>query len=92
MTDDYIDSINLAYLNPYLPPWVWPGTSRSLKPPIGSLATQLGLYLSHLAPPGGLTWLFGGKLTHLVPIFYHFTLILMKNLGDYIDNGWRLQW
>jgi hypothetical protein len=40
-TDDYIDSLSPAYLNLYLPPWAWPGTSRSFKPPSSSLATHL---------------------------------------------------
>jgi hypothetical protein len=36
LTDDNIDSYKPAYLN--LPPWVWPGTPRPLKPPIDSQA------------------------------------------------------
>jgi hypothetical protein len=60
LTDGYIDSHNPAFLN--LPPWVWPGTSRPLKPPIDSQAPtygHLGPLQAHLELTGA-TW--GPKL------------------------------
>jgi hypothetical protein len=82
---DYIDSHSPASLNLYLPPWAWPGTSRSFKP----LTRNLSEAIWELAR---IFWLNFSHLRPILVIFFSFPLILMKKDSDYIDHGWRVRW